>query len=341
MDIKNLLINDLSEESKASFEKCIEILKDKNNILICAHASPDGDALGSTYALGYICKELGKNFTLYNESEVPDFLNFLPAPKTLENDLDNLSIKPELIVVLDCGDRNRLGLQADKVLKLAPSISIDHHLDNPNFGSQANWVDTKMAATGNAIAYIALELNIELKDELATCLYTTFVTDTGSFSYGNTNSRILITASKIVQNGLDPSTINSALSNQWTVEKMRLWSYLMSTFTVDENLSIAYSLVSRSILEEFSATKDDLEGFVEHLRKLKSTRIACVIREKSAFESKLSLRSQGNDDVQFLCSLFGGGGHKNASGATIKSSLADSRDALLEALKSNKEKILE
>ncbi len=340
MDIKNLLIDDLSEESRASFEKCVEILKSKDNILICAHASPDGDALGSTFALGYICQELGKNYAIYNESEVPDFLNFLPSPKALENDLDNLSLKPELIIILDCGDRNRLGLHADKVLRKAPSISIDHHLDNPNFATLANWVDPTMAATGNAIAYLALELGIELKNELATCLYTTFVTDTGSFSYGNTNSRILITAGKIVQNGLDPSIINSALSNQWTVEKMRLWSYLMSTFVVDTELSIAYSLVSKSILEEFSCSKDELEGFVEHLRKLKSVRLACVIREKSVFESKLSLRSQGNDDVQYLCSIFGGGGHKNASGATLKSTLAESRDTLLDALKKNKYKIL-
>ncbi len=340
MSIKKFIVKDLDKNSYQSLVDCANAIKEKDNILICAHASPDGDALGSSFAFAYICKALGKNFALYNESEIPDFLSFLPLPSELYNDLDNLPFKPNLLVMLDCGDRNRLGLHADKLLKIAPSISIDHHMNNPLFGSYLNWVDTNFSATGVAIGCLALELDIPLKDELGFCVYTSLVTDTGSFSYGNTNALCQFLAGHIISQGVDPSTISSSLNNQWTEEKTKLWSYLLSNYTIDKELSIAYILVSKAILKQYNCSKDDLEGFVEQLRKIKNTRIACIMREKSSDETKVSFRSQADDDVQKLASFFGGGGHKNAAGATIKSSLQDAKKSILETLEKNIKEIL-
>ncbi len=339
MSLKRFILNDLSSQSQEAMNKCIEIVRNRDNFLICCHASPDGDALGSAAAMGYICKSLGKNFSLYNESCVPDFLEFLPYPCIIEHDLDTLSFKPETLIILDCGDRKRLGLHADKLLKLAPSVNIDHHLFNPEFGSLTNWVDTTMASTGNAVACLALMLDIPMIDELGFCLYTTFLTDTGSFSYGNTNARVLMTAAHMVNLGLNPSKVSEALNNQWTENKTKLWAYLLSTYVMDKELGLTYSIASKALLEEFSCIKEDLEGFVEQLRKIKGTRIACILREEKAFETRVSLRSQGEDDVQKLASFFGGGGHKNASGATVKSSVAEARDNIIKTLSEHKNDI--
>ncbi len=329
----------ISTESHKSLKEVVKIIQEKNNILIAAHASPDGDALGSTAALGYICKALGKNFALYNESEIPDFLTFIPLPAPLEQDLDNLSLKPDLIITLDCGDRQRIGKQVDKLLKLAPSISIDHHLHNPNFASMLNWVDPSMASTGNAVAFLAFELNVEVKDELAFCLYTTLVTDTGSFAFSNTDEKAFLTAAYMVSKGVKPSEVSDALNSNWSEEKTRIWAYLLGNFVRHDEM--AYVLISQKILEDFNCTKDDLEGFVEQLRRIKHVRIACTMRESKESETKISLRSSRNDDVQRLASYLGGGGHKNASGVSIKMPLEEAKNKLTQTFDEHKNEVLE
>ncbi len=340
MPIIEKLFASISENSRKSLDAIVEIIKEKDNILITGHATPDGDALASTFAFGYICEALKKNYILYNESQIPDFLDFLPRSKEMVHDLDALPFTPDLIVILDCGDRKRIGKQADRLLKIAPSINIDHHLNNPNFASLANWADPSMAATGNAVALIALSLGLELKEDLGYCIYTTIVTDTGSFAYSNSNTRAFLTASIIVENGLDPSEVSSSLNNQWTDEKMRLWAYLLSNYIRDEILPIAYVLVPKALLEDFKCTKEDLEGFVDQLRKIKNVAISFTIREVDADESRASFRSQGEDDVQKLCQYLGGGGHKNASGATIKLPLSAARNIILETLQNHEDQII-
>lgn len=340
MSLYPLLKKDLSAASLSALKTSVDLISSKDNILICAHAAPDGDALGSTSALAYICRTLGKKYILYNESIPAPFLDFIPMPQKLEHSLDTLDFQPELIICLDCGSRNRLGKEADKLLKLAPSINIDHHLGNPNYGSLANWVDASMASTGNAIAYIAFELDIPIVDELAFCIYTSLVTDTNSFSHGNTNARALMTAAHIVEMGLQPNRISNALNCGWSEDKTHLWAYLMSTYTYDKDLSIAYVLISQAILDEFNCTKDEIEGFIEQLRKIKDVRIACTLREAKALETKVSFRSSDEDNVQLLASYFNGGGHKNAAGASLDMPLAEARDTILKTLALHREDIL-
>ncbi len=339
MSINSTYSSFISADSYRALKEVAQIIKEKDNILIVAHASPDGDALGSTAALGYICKALGKKFALYNESEVPNFLSFLPLPSELEHDLDKLSLKPELIVILDCGDRQRIGKQVDKLLKLAPSVLIDHHLHNPNFASSANWVDTGMASTGNAVAFLAFALDVDVKDELAFCLYTTLVTDTGFFAFSNTDEKAFLTAAYMVSRGVKPSEVSDALNSNVTEEKTRIWAYLLANFVRHEEM--AYVLITKKILEDFNCTKDDLEGFVEQLRRIKDVRIACTLREAKEKETKISLRSSRSDDVQKLASYLGGGGHKNASGVSIKMPLEEAKNALLANFDKHKDSVLE
>ncbi len=341
LEYKDLINSTLSKQTKEKISNIAKIIQEKDKILIAAHANPDGDALGSSIALAYICEHLNKEYILYNETNpLPEYLAFLPSPKPFEHDLDKLPFRPELIVVLDCGDRNRIGLQGDKLLKIAPSINIDHHLDNPQFGSRENLTDTTMAAAANAIFCLALELDVPLSNEIAIALYTAFISDTGSFSFSNTNARILLSAAFLVHEGLEPNIVVSNLDNSWSHAKNKLWAFLMSTYIFDKELETGYVLISKALLEELECTSDDLEGFAEHLRKVKDIRIAFVLREKSALECKASFRSSNNDDVQKLSMYYNGGGHKNAAGATFKMPLAQARDAILQTIKEHKKEFL-
>lgn len=128
-------------------EEMAAIIQQFDNIVIVAHGSPDGDAIGATGAMGSLVKALGKRFVLYNATGIPDYLEWVPLPGKLVTKPSAIPFKPGLIIVLDCGDAWRMGKELLAVFPEYPSVNIDHHLGNPMFASLGNWVDPGMAAT--------------------------------------------------------------------------------------------------------------------------------------------------------------------------------------------------
>ena len=136
-------------------EEMAAIIQQFDNIVIVAHGSPDGDAIGATGAMGSLVKALGKRFVLYNATGTPDYLEWVPLPGKLVTKPSAIPFKPGLIIVLDCGDAWRMGKELLAVFPEYPSVNIDHHLGNPMFASLGNWVDPGMAATGQMVAAVA------------------------------------------------------------------------------------------------------------------------------------------------------------------------------------------
>ena len=122
-------------------EEMAAIIQQFDNIVIVAHGSPDGDAIGATGAMGSLVKALGKRFVLYNATGIPDYLEWVPLPGKLVTKPSAIPFKPGLIIVLDCGDAWRMGKELLAVFPEYPSVNIDHHLGNPMFASLGNWVD--------------------------------------------------------------------------------------------------------------------------------------------------------------------------------------------------------
>ena len=274
-------------------EEMAAIIQQFDNIVIVAHGSPDGDAIGATGAMGSLVKALGKRFVLYNATGIPDYLEWVPLPGKLVTKPSAIPFKPGLIIVLDCGDAWRMGKELLAVFPEYPSVNIDHHLGNPMFASLGNWVDPGMAATGQMVAAVADAAGVPLTGELAQCVYLSLVSDTGSFTHGNTSAAVFTLAARLVANGLDAAAMREKLDNQWSMPKTKLWG------------------------GSFGAVREDLEGFAEQMRRIKGVRVAVLIRQDPGNRCKLSLRSSGSDDVRSVAALFGGGGHLNAAGATI------------------------
>lgn len=320
-------------------------LQKYDHILVAAHSSPDGDAIGATGAMGHILSRLGKNFILYNHSGCPDCLQWVPFPKALLSQKNDLSFKPELLVVLDCGTAERTGSALlSSMLKEIPSINIDHHLDNTLFASLANWADPKMAATGQMVAAVADALDLSLTGDLAVCLYLALVSDTGSFSHGNTDAAVFRLAARLMEQGLDGSAVRDQLDNQWSLAKTKLWSYLLDNIELKEDGRVAICLAPlkklRSLkkLEMYEskpdkALREDMEGFVEQMRKIKGVRVAALIREDDGKHCRISMRSTGKDDVRAVTARFGGGGHRNAAGATVEMSATHLIEQLMATIK--------
>ncbi|MBC18033.1 Phosphoesterase RecJ domain protein [Pseudodesulfovibrio profundus] len=305
------------------------VLRSEDDFLVVSHYNPDGDALGSTCAMGHILKALGKQFTLYNTSGVPQRYDFVNKPAEILTELPERL--PKWTIVLDCGAKDRMGDELMKRVDQTRIIDIDHHLGNGDYG-EINWVDVRQPAVGSMIAELATELEVPLIGGLAECIYLAVATDTGFFSYGSTTPESLELAATMLRHGLDLARMNERITKQWSEERMRLWSEVMSDVQLFADKRVAVGTITQEIFERTGTTSGDTENIINFIRRLKSVRVAAILREEGENCYKFSLRSYGNDNVQEIASQFGGGGHKNASGGTIEAPLDEARELLVSAI---------
>ena len=294
-----------------------EMLRGRDNILVAAHAGPDGDAIGATAAAGWLLHGLGKRFALYNMSGLPASYAWVRLPQPLLSSLGELPFTPELIVALDCGDAHRLGPELARLLASLPSINLDHHLENPHFGSLGNWVDPDMAATGQMVADVARAAGLPLSGGLAEGLCLSLVSDTGSFAFGNTSAAVFRLMAELLDRGLDFAGLREHMDTQWSLARSALWGRLLGKVESRCGGRLILCLIRREDMETCGAASDDLEGFVELLRRHRGSTLAATLREEAPDRCKLSARSYGGGEARALAVRFGGGGHKNAAAATI------------------------
>jgi phosphoesterase RecJ-like protein len=297
--------------------KIATVLRESDNILVAAHAGPDGDAIGATAAMGWLLQCLGRRFALYNMSGMPTSCAWLRMPQPLISSLEALPFTPKLLVALDCGDAHRLGPEPARLLETLPSINLDHHLDNPHFGSQENWVDPDMASTGQMVAEVACAAGVPLSGGLAEGVCFSLVSDTGSFAFGNTNAAVFRLMAELLDGGLDFAGLRERMDTQWSLARSFVWGRLLGKVESRRDGRLLLCVVRREDMEACGTASEDLEGFVELLRRHRGTRLAVMLREDAPERCKLSLRSFGEVDARALALRFGGGGHKNAAGATM------------------------
>jgi phosphoesterase RecJ-like protein len=306
--------------SAEGWARVLQILREEDQFLVAAHNNPDGDALGSTVALGWMLEALGKTYWLYNESVVPDRFSWLRFPRPLQQTLPDW--EPRWYILLDCGDMKRVGRELAHRLPLERTINIDHHVSNRDFAG-LNLVEPERSSVGEIIGYFGLDLNIPLSGPLGEAVYLALVTDTGSFSYENTGPRVLDLAATIIRQGLNPGVFSAQLQNQWRLNRLKLMGDVLRQAKVYDNGRIGLIAIPEAFRSEHQATIEDCDDLVDYIRRVKGVRIAVSLREDEPRKIKFSLRSSGNTDVEEIASSVGGGGHKNASGGELHHTLAD------------------
>ncbi len=312
-----------------------EVLRAHDAIVVAAHGNADGDAIGSTCAMGFLLKALGKRYALYNATGVPAFLEWLTLPGPLYTRLAQLPFRPELVVALDCGDLWRTGHELSENFRQYASLNIDHHLGNDNFGSLGNYVKPQAAATGQLVAEVAEAAGVPLTGGLAAGVYVSLVADTGSFSFGNTTPEVLELTARMMRLGLDVAALRASFDSQWTLSKARLWGRLLyQRVRLEDQGRVAVCEVGPEDFAQTGSVKSDLEGFAEQLRAFAGVRVGVLLREDYPGKLKLSLRSRGSDDVRQVAVAFGGGGHTNAAGANVDLPRAEALAKVLEMIHS-------
>jgi bifunctional oligoribonuclease and PAP phosphatase NrnA len=306
----------------------VELIEKKQCFMITSHIRPDGDGLGSGLALYWMLQKLGKHATVILKDPIPKAYSVLPGSDLVLVSSDVGQVY-DAAFVMECSDVERPGLPS---LKDQFIVNIDHHATTRTFGS-INWIDSTAAAVGEMIYNLCKALGIEVTKEIAECIYTALLTDTGSFHFSNTTERTLKIASELVKRGVEPARISQALFYSNSFSKIRLLGLTLSTIQRDITGTIAWVTMSREMMDEAGAAEEDTEGIVNHALSVGDVRVVAFFKELSPGVYRVSLRSKGKSNVAKVAEVFGGGGHRNAAGCRIEGDFEEVKSRVIEGLR--------
>ena len=295
------------------FEQVIQAIKEQKDVVLATHVLPDGDAIGSVLALGMVLRGLGKNVvaTWSGRMEVPEQYRYLAGQELLAAE-EYIPERPAFLIALDCGSRERLGSIEKKFKKAELTANIDHHRNNTEY-AQINAVDPLSPATSELVYELVREMGLDINRDVAECLYTGLVTDTGRFQYTNTNAKAFKMAADLVDIGVDPSRIFRYVYENSTYKRLMLAGLALSKTVLDNDIGFIYTVITKEDFASTGATVEDTENLIDSLRAVTGIEVAAVLKETGG-GLRVSLRSTGRVDVGKIAESKGGGGHKLAAG---------------------------
>ncbi len=297
-------------------------IRERDRFLLTTHEGPDGDALGSLLGMQHLLGQLGKDSVMFlaaKEFPLPIEYRFLPLEEVFHEPPADMADRT--VVFLDCGNIDRMPfdfLRNDGI----EILNIDHHHDNTRFGA-VNLVDTTASSTAEIVYALARQMEAEITPEMASVLYVGLVTDTGRFSYENTNAGTHRIAADLIEAGVDVNDTYRRLYEHVPLEKLRLISRALDSIERPcDRIAITY--ITEDDYEQTGSGEEMTEGIIDFLRSLEGVQLAAVIRDlgsRGRAARKVSLRSSGGDiDVSAIARQSGGGGHVRAAGFSTEKS---------------------
>jgi phosphoesterase RecJ-like protein len=306
----------------------IELVEKYERFAITSHVRPDGDSLGSSLALCWILRGLKKDATVIMCDHVPHSYSKLPGAEDVSvvKDIDR---EYDAVFVIECSDVTRPGLPG---LKDQFVVNIDHHSTTALFGN-LNWIDSTAAAVGEMIYNLAKAIGAKITPEIASCVYAALLTDTGSFHFSNTTERTFKIASELVRHGAQPAKLSQAIFYSYPYTKVRLVGEVLSTLERDDSGRIAWITMTKDAIERTGATEDDSDGIINYPLTVGDVEAVAFFREMPNSTFRISLRSKNRVNVARVAEHFGGGGHCNAAGFTVKADYHQLSSEVIERLK--------
>ena len=278
--------------------------------LITGHINPDGDALGSALAFKLILDSKGINSDVCFDikGNIPSNLNHLPLNLISEKPQDSY----QNVFVFDCGNSERLGSLEDIAIKSERIIVVDHHID-PSFGD-IQIIDPTAASTTQVLYREIVNAEMHIDTNIANCLMTGLITDTGRFQYSNTDYEVFQIAAKLMNSGAELTTISDNIYGSIPMNAIKLQSEVLNRINLFEEERLVVSYVLQDDYKNFNIESSETDFLIDSIRLVKESTVALLLKEQEDKTFKGSLRSRTHLDVQKIASLFGGGGHKAASG---------------------------
>ena len=326
-----------------------DLLSQKKNIVITTHRGPDGDAMGSSLALYNLLTNFGHDVTVITPNDYASFLHWMPGnDNVIEYDgnevlATSITKKAELIIMLDFNSKNRLDSYSDTVFNLDTyKVLIDHHQDPDMEIADLIFSDPDSCSTAQLLFEVleSMGLKDNIDQDIAECLYTGIMTDTGSFKYSSTTSKTHNIIAQLINKGARSSMIHDLVYDNSSADRMKLLGYCINDklLLYPENNSAIISLTNEE-LKKFNFKKGDTEGIINYALAIKDIIFAAFIVEREGVV-KLSLRSKGDFKVNIIANkYFNGGGHTNAAGGISSTNVNETVKKVEEIINNYKEEL--
>ena len=318
-----------------------ELINKASHIVILTHMAPDGDAMGSALAMWQYCNaqldaaEHNAQCTVIVPNAFPAFYNWMPGAEKIriyEKEMaacNQLIEAADLVICTDFNDPKRIGPVGEKVLSNpCPKVMIDHHLMDPQCTPDI-WTEIHSYPTASSACEVVYKLitgeRYPLSYEIATCIYTGLMTDTGNFSYNSTNAELYDIIASLLRAGIKKDAIYNAVFNQYSIDRLRMTGYaLYRKMRIYPEYHLALITLSASELDQYHYQVGDTEGLVNMPLQIADIYYSVMMREERPKPGtpkpriRLSFRSQGDRPVNIWANeVFHGGGHANASGGEL------------------------
>lgn len=302
-------------------KECAGLLKEKNNIVILTHAHPDGDTLGSGFALCRALMKLGKNARVINDDEIPKKYTYM------FDDLQFSDFSGEFVVAVDVATENLLGsLQDDYSGKI--DLCIDHHLTNTEYADNLLLEDVPAAC--EIMYMVVLELGVEIDKKIADCLYTGISTDTGCFRYASTTAQSYRFAAELIELGADNGLINRAMFETKSKTYVNLEKLCLNALELFCNDRVAVITVTQDMYAATGSTEQETEAIAPLTRQIEGVEVGITIKEKKDKTCKASLRTYESVNAAELARFFGGGGHSQAAACRFDCTVEEAKKLLVD-----------
>ncbi len=320
----------------------IKILQQKidaaQHIVISTHVSPDGDAIGSTLALWHYLKSIGKNVTIIVPNDFPHFLKWLPNVSEIviyeknKEETKAISEQADLYFCLDYNEPHRTAMFKDVLnASTAFKVLIDHHLGEPT------WQDMNLCVVGaSSTCELVYDTIVALANEdaidynIAQCLYTGLLTDTGNFQYSATSPKVHRIAAVLLEKGVQPDIINNHINNSFNEDRLKFFGFCISKkMVILKDKKVAYMFLSKKEINKYNIGIGGTEGLVNEPMKIEGVDVSILFKQDRE-KIKISFRSKRDIDIsKFASTYFEGGGHKNASGGVSYLTIEETEQKLL------------
>jgi bifunctional oligoribonuclease and PAP phosphatase NrnA len=321
----------LSPASRAMVKKVLAFIRKHDNFLISGHVRSDGDALGSQLAFHHLLKKLGKKSQVVcDQGALPDY-RFLPGSAAVGSGPEDLRKGYSAVFTFDSGSWERLErISAALPRKELTVVNVDHHASNERFGD-INWVDPSFSACGEMVWELVKAAGVKPDKNIATCVYTTIVTDTGRFSFSNTTTETHLNAAELVHHGVRPGEIHAALFRQKTKEQLAFLAEVLGRIRLTDDGKVGWIVISKELINKTGFPPGDTQEYIDQVKSIKGVRVAILLREvDEPGKVKVSWRTDAGIDGIKLASKYGGGGHPRASGATFRGTIQDAEKTIVE-----------
>ena len=304
---------------KISVKECADILKEKDNILILTHANPDGDTLGSGFALCRALMKIGKICAVINADDIPKKYNYL------FDDIVEIKFKPDYVVAVDVATVNLLG-GLEEQYKI--DMCIDHHSTNTEYANLLLLEDVPAACQ---IMYeVVLALGVEVDKKIADCLYSGLTTDTGCFRYDSTTAQTYRVAADLIDAGADNGRINRIMFETKSKTYARLERLAIESMRFYEHERVAVITVTQEMFQLTGSNAQETEGLAPLTRQIEGVEIGITIQERPDGTCKASIRTFESVNAAKLAACFGGGGHAQAAGCKFDCDVKEARRLLVD-----------